>query len=275
MYVKANVLRPAKTAPGSGGDKKDTLILFDFDDLADEGYHRSGNGVITDQLVFKPGKYMVKVYGTVSKMKGSYETEGDEDAEGFMHGFEFEHPGDAIAIMEFVQNWTGKNVGAITQKCSENYMKQYGTPCSPLKLKSSGQDDKDANVQKLVFKNTVKAPFVPGKYEGTLTLESVLFTVAADSDSINLVAGSGQYQLTSGVGSVALLADLENASDGLIFTLLGSGGTYPSKIESPAGDGSFLLQNGVTWIADAGSQITFRVMQTGVLSYKAIEISRS
>lgn len=272
-YVKANVLRPTKTAPGSGGDKKDIIYLFDFDDLADDGYHRSGDGVITDQLVFKPGKYMIKVYGTVSKLKGNYETEGDEDAEGFNHGFEIEHPGDGIEIMKLVQNWTGKNIGAITQKCSENYLKQYGTPCSPLKLKASGQDDKDANVQKLVLKNTVKAPFVPGKYEGTLTFESPVATIAAAATVVNLSTGQGQYQTTTGSSASVVIATLSNAADGMVFTLLGSGGTYPPKVGATSTD--FILQDGAEWTGLSGSKITFRVMKTGASAYKAIELSRS
>lgn len=272
-YIKTNVLRPAKSAPGSGGDKKDLLILFDFNDLTDDGYSRSGNGVITDQLVFQPGKHMIKVYGTVSTIKGSSETEGEEDAEGFMHGFEFNHPGDSTAIMELIQNWTGKNIGAITVKCSENYMKQYGTPCSPLKMKASMQDDKDANVQKLVFKNSVKAPFVPGKYEGTLTYQTPVGTIEADDDDIQLSNGQGQYQLTTGAAAVATINTISDAADKQIFTLLGCGGTYPPQITTGSPD--FLLQDGTTWSAVANSQITFKVMKTGPSTYMAIEISRS
>jgi hypothetical protein len=272
MYIKANVLRPAKSAPGSGGDKKDTLILFDFDDLAEDGYSRSHNNVVTDQLVFKPGKKMILVYGTVSTMKGNYDTEGEEDAEGFTHGFEFNHPGDSLEIMELIQNWTGKNIGAITRKCSENYMKQYGTPCAPLKLKASGQDDKDANLQKMVFKNTVKAPVVPGKYEGTLTLEGVMGTIEADDNDIQLTNGQGQYQLTPGTTAAVMIDTISDAADKMVFTVLGSGGTYPPYISMTSRD--FVLQDGVVWNAEANSQITFRVMKVGSTAYKAIEISR-
>lgn len=268
-YVKTNVLKSGLN-PGSGGDKKDKVTFFLFDEV--KTYSRDAAGVLVPQIVMKDGKYMIQVYGTVSSMSGKLTSEGDEDAEGFMHEFQFSHPGDAQAIMEFIQNWTSQNIGAIVEKCTSSTMKQYGTPCAPLKLTVAGEDTKDANKQVLTFKTSQKCPFVIGTYEGTLTLEEPVATVVADTDAIDLSSGSGQYQLTSGTSSPLEIESINNASDGIIFTLLGSGGTHPSSLSSGSDD--FILSSGVTWTALAGTWITFKVKKTGASDYKAIELSR-
>lgn len=268
-YVKTNVLKSGLN-PGSGGDKKDKVTFFLFDEV--KTYSRDAAGVLVPQIVMKDGKYMIQVYGTVSSMSGKLTSEGDEDAEGFMHEFQFSHPGDAQAIMEFIQNWTSQNIGAIVEKCTSSTMKQYGTPCAPLKLTVAGEDTKDANKQVLTFKTSQKCPFVIGTYEGTLTLEEPVATVPFDESQIDLSSGSGQYQLTGGSSPASDIDTIANVFDGLIFTLLGSNHDNVSRITSSSTD--FILSSGTTWTALAGTWITFKVKKTGASAYKAIELSR-
>lgn len=268
-YAKIDVVKPG-TNKGTGGDKKDKITIFDWDDVLT--YVRDSVGVVVSSIVMKPGKYMIQVYGTVSSIAPKYSGEGDDDAEGFMQEVVFSHPGDELAIMEFIQNWTGKNIGIVVEKCSSSIKKQYGVPCAPLKLSASGEDTKDANRQTLTFKASQKSRFVPGHYEGSLTLSAPVATVAADATSINLASGEGQYQLTAGTAAAAAITGCTNPADGMVFTLLGSGGTYPSTITAAAT--AFLLKNGTTWTAITGSQITFKVYKDGASSYKFIEQSR-
>lgn len=165
-YVKANVARPALNA-GAGGNKKDKIIVFDWDDV--DTYTRDGATASAITMVATTGKQYT-VYATVSTIDANYKVEGDEDAEGFMHQVKFDHPGDALAIMDFIQNWTGKNCGIIIEKCSGTDKIQYGTPCAPLKLKASGVDTKDKLAQTMEFTASVKSPYVPAHFTGTLTL---------------------------------------------------------------------------------------------------------
>ena len=266
-YVKIDVAKPGLNV-GSGGNKKDLVTIFAFDEVLT--YSRDAAGVLVPQIVMKTDKYMIQVYGTVSSMAGKFNTEGDEDAEGFMHEFQFSHPGDAQAILEFIQNWTSVNIGAIVESCSGGKKKQYGTPCAPLKLSVASDDTKDANKQVMTFKTSQKSPYVVGIYEGTYTLSEPAGTLAANATAVELSYGEGQLQLTDGTSAAAAISTLANPADGLVFTLLGSGGTHPSTISSSAAD--FLLTNGTTWTALANTWITFKVKKIGASAYKAIEL---
>jgi hypothetical protein len=57
----------------------------------------------------------------------------------------------------------------------------------------------------------------------------------------------------------------------MVFTLLGSGGSYPSTI--PTGN-DFILASGTTWTALANAHITFKAFKDGGATYKFIEQSR-
>lgn len=267
MYVKANVLKPGTNA-GVGGDKKDLIAVFDWDEVL--SYSRTNNNAGVAHIVMNQGKYMILLYCTISTIKGGFTTEGEEDAEGFMHEVSGEHPGDSLEILEFIQNNIGKNLGVIVQKCSDAKKKQYGTPCAPLKLSIASTDDKDKNIQALTFKASQKSKFIAGLYEGTLTLAEPVDEVAHDATNIDLSTGEGNYQIDSS-SSGTVIATISNPTNGMRFTVLGGGGASPSKIES---GGAFILSNGTAWTGLAGSGITFRVFKDGASTYKAIEVAR-
>lgn len=269
-YIKMSVPKPGTNA-GAGGDKKDMITLFDWDDVLTYPDRDSGGIVISDDIVMKPGAYMIKLYATRSSIKITQETEGDEDAEGFIQGLEFAHPGDADEIEEFLANWVSRNIGAVVENCSTNRKKQLGTPCAPLRMKPSSTDDKEGNKTVITLKAAQKCAFRAANYQGTLTLADVTDTVAADATSVDLANGEGRYQLTDGSASPAEITTCTNSADGMVFTLLGSGGSNPSTI--PSGN-DFILANGNTWTALAGAEITFRAFKDGASTWKFIEQSR-
>jgi hypothetical protein len=268
-YVAVSIARPGGNA-GAGGDKRDYLALFRWEDVQTLPARDANGVVIPGTIVMKPGKYMVKIYTTPTSISATNTTEGDADAKSFMHAVVANHPGSRKEILEFVQNITNENVGIIVFKCSENAQYLYGTPCAPLQLNNTGTDDNEQNIQEMNFEATVRSKFVPAIYEGTLTLESPLATIAADVTDPSVALGSGQYQLTNNT-TATVITTLEDAVDGGVYTLLGSGGSNPSEITG----GDFLLKNGTSWDAFAGSQITFRAFKDGASSFKFIELSRS
>jgi hypothetical protein len=267
-YVKVDVAKPGDNK-GVGGDKKAMVIVFDWDDIATMPA-RDGNGiVITGNLVMTPGAYMTKVYATQSTVKAGADSEGDPDAKGITQSVEFEHPGDSQTIREFRANWMNKNIGIIIERCSSTQKNLYGTPCSPLQMIFKSEDDKDKNKTTFTFKSTQKGPDV-ADYQGTMSFSSPVATVAANATSVNLVTGSGRYQLTGGTAAIATMTTCTNAVDGVLFTLVGSGGAYPPAISGT----DFLLSNGTAWSGITGAEITFRAFQTGVSAWKYIEMSR-
>ena len=189
-----------------------------------------------------------------------------------MHDISFDHPGNESAIREFKQNWLSKNVGIIVQHCSSNKKDLLGTPCSPLRGSVKFEDDKDKTKTTFTFKSALKCQFDIADYQGTIQFDTVRATVAANAVSIDLTNGEGQYQLTSGTAAIATINAATNMVDGMTYTLLGSGGTYPSSIVT---GGIFEVQNGTAWSALANATITFHVFKNGSSSYKHIEVSRT
>jgi hypothetical protein len=270
-YVKLNVAKPGDNQ-GVGGNKKDKITLFDFDDVLTFPARDSKGIVITDNIIFKEGAYNITIYATQHTIKSNPKTEGDPDNKGIIQSLVFEHPGDNQAILEFRSNWMNRNIGAIVERCSDGRKMQYGSICAPLQMQFDHTDDKDKNSTVFTLASAQKGPDV-AIYLGTITLDTVTDTVAADATSIDLTNGEGQYQLTDGTSSAAAITGCTNAVDKLTFTLLGSGGAFPSTIAAAAT--AFLLRNGTTWTALAGAQITFQCVKDGASSYKFVELSRS
>ncbi len=117
--------------------------------------------VITGNLAFDPGAYMVKVYATQHTIKAGADSEGDPDAKGIIQSIEFEHPGDAAAIREFRANWMNKNIGIIVESCGTTEKNLYGSPCAPLHMVFKAEDDKDKTKTTFTFKSTQKGPTLP------------------------------------------------------------------------------------------------------------------
>jgi len=270
MYVKVDVSKPANNK-GAGGNKKDIIIPFDFSDVLTFPSRDSKGIVINNNIVMKPGKYMVQLYATLPSIKPSANSEGDPDASAIIQQVEFEHPGDEAEIREFRSNWLNVDCGIIIQRADGTVKNLYGAPDSPLRMEFKHADDDKSNKNTFTFKSIVKGKDV-AIYNGTLTLASVMGTQVAAAATIDVAAGEGQYQLTSGSSAVVPITGLTNAVDGLVYTLLGSGGSYPPTIATA---GNFILANGTQYTALAGSQITFKAFKDGASSFKFIELSRA
>lgn len=270
MYTKQSVNRPSTLNAGNGGNLKDKIFLFDWDDVTG-GYSRDSLGIeIPTSLVFASGKYGIQLYGSQDTIKISAESQGETDAEGIIQSVEFSHPGNLKEIKEFRTNWLGKSVGIIIEKCTDGTKTLYGSLCAPLRLSFKSDWDKDKNSAAMTFKSAQKGPDV-ADYVGTLTLATTMGTVAADATTINLAAGPGEYQLTSGTSAAAEIAAATNPVDGALYTFLGSGGAHPSTIEAAP----FILHNGTVWTALAGEKITFKAFKDAASTYVFIEQSRS
>ncbi len=268
-YANVNVDKPGRNS-GIGGNKKDKIILFDFEDVASFPSRDSKGVVITDNIAFKSGAHMITIYGTVDKIKSGSSSEGDIDAEGFIHTLEFEHPGNSVEIREFKTNWVGRNIGAVVQYCNSNQKALFGTPCAPMRMQTKWEDTKDKNSTAITLKQAAKCEYEVGDYQGTLTFDSPVATEAADVTSINLAPGEGRYQLTDGTSAPAAITTCSNAVDGMVFTLVGSGGSHPSTISGT----DFMLSCGTAWTALSNAEITFKAFKNGSSTWKFIELSR-
>ena len=270
-YVKTSVPKPGDNK-GVGADKRDLITLIDWADVADDRIVRDSKGItIPSTINMKTACYMIQLYGTVTTMKSEIASEGDPDGKAMIQTVSFKHPGSSVAVREFRYNYLNKNLGLIIQRGSSTEKTLYGDKYAPLQMEVKHTDDEKSNAVEFTFKSLVKGPDA-ADYLGTITLESPVATVAADATTVGLSTGEGEYQLTDGTAAQATLTTCTSPVDGLVFTLLGSGGSHPSKILTGS---DFLLSCGTTWNALSGAKITFKGFKDGSATYKFIELSRS
>ncbi len=260
MYIKSNVRKPLGISPGSAAAKEPNVTIVDVEDVL---YHppRDSKGInMVGSYVMKPNARMVQIYMTKSKISTPYESDGDEDSINIKQSFEGQHPGNKLEIREFIQNWLGKNVIVIHGSCSEPEREVVGTPCAPLQLKPSKQDNNDGRFHMLKFEAYATSQFLPGRYMGALVFDEPTPVDSVVAIPINTHLAR-QIKLPALDSTEAISMLWSSAAVGEIVTLVGSGGDDPATLTSGSGGVgaiTVILKNGVDWIALNGSFIHLR-----------------
>jgi len=273
MYQRTNVVKPLGKSPGAAAPKEPNVTIVAVDDIM-TWPARDGNGVNhTGNFVMNTGAKMIQLYMTPSKIKAGFESDGDEDAISFKHKFEGEHPGNELAIAEFVQNWTGVNAIIIYGSCTDSFKKVIGTKCAPVQLKPSLKDDNDSRMHTLVFEQFAKSGYVPGHYTGSLSFGSPFNVVSSTAVAFSPANGF-VYQLPSLAVTASIAVATSTLAHGDIVTLIGGGGVAPATLASGVTDKSALLISGTTWVGLAGATINLKVFIAGGITLFQ-EISRT
>ena len=271
QYLKLNNV--PKTSNGSAAAKTD-IIVIDVDDVLVFPPRDNGKIEHVGDITMKPGTSGIIVYSTKSKTEASYTTEGDEDAQSVKQTFKIQHPGEDIPVMEFVANWTGRNVIVLSKSCSDTVYKVSGTKCAPLQLKAEGVDNNDSRHTMITFEAFAKSEYYPGKYSGTVPVNVVNYKLTSNSFPVPFPT-TGPLVLPSSDAGEDVLFSAGNFSVGEKFTLIGSGGDDPLRLEQGVQVGiNVILKNDTPWIANDGATITFEcVVIAGVNCY--LETQRS
>lgn len=178
-YSMISVPRKNNNA-GRASGKKSYIIIFRWDDV--KTFTKDDKGVKVTAFEFQEGKKPVAVYATDSTINIYHTAEGDDDARGFIHHVDFDHPGSEVEWDEFVNNNVNENLGAIVINCKGDDCKIAGTPCTPLKMSTAeGQDNNEAN------KTTVNlASSLRGDTLGRIAKSLI---PATDNEEINAILG--------------------------------------------------------------------------------------
>lgn len=140
-YAMVSVPKKASNA-GRPKGKKSYIVIFRWEDV--KTYTRDEKGVRVSEFAMMEGKKPIAVYATDSTINIYHSSEGEDDARGFIHHVDYEHPGTELEHDEFVNNNINENLGAIVFGCSGEDAKIAGTPCTPLKMtKADSQDSKE------------------------------------------------------------------------------------------------------------------------------------
>lgn len=191
-YSMISVPRKNNNA-GRASGKKSYIIIFRWDDI--QTFSKDEKGVKVTAFEFQEEKKPVAVYATESTINIYHTAEGDDDARGFIHHVDFDHPGSEVEWDEFVNNNVNENLGAIVINCSGDDCKIAGTPCTPLKMSTAeGQDNNEAN------KTTVNlASSLRGDTLGRIAKSLI---PATDNEEINAILGLSSAAESSQGGGV-------------------------------------------------------------------------
>jgi hypothetical protein len=272
-YLKVNLNRPAELSAGAGSGKN-RVIIVDADDVLVYPPRDNGGVKLNGNFVMKSNAKMYEFYTTKSKADAPVEADGDEDSITMKQMFNAQHPGNGLPVKEFVQNWLSRNCYVLHQSCGDDYWEVVGTPCAPVQLKPSKQDNNDARFWSLKFEAFAKSRFIPGHYEGEIIFTNPFAVVSATSVIVNTTTNS-QYRLpsTASATSVAFNSTI-TAEDGDIITLIGGGGATAATLAQVAtGNTQVLLKSGTTWTALDGAVIQFEIFKAGAVTL-FMELSR-
>ena len=178
-YSMISVPRKNNNA-GRASGKKSYIIIFRWDDV--KTFTKDDKGVKVTAFEFQEEKRPVAVYATDSTINIYHTAEGDDDARGFIHHVDFDHPGSEVEWDEFVNNNVNENLGAIVINCKGDECKIAGTPCTPLKMSTAeGQDNNEANKTTINLASSLRGD--------TLGRISKSLIPATDNEEINAILG--------------------------------------------------------------------------------------
>jgi len=171
-------------------------------------------------------------------------------------------------LLNFIEEYAGGKFIVIFQECETGDKFIVGSPCKPMVLKNYAlKNDKENRSVTFTFENRSIRQYY--KYTGSVSgTDAVLHP--AGNDTLTVQPGADTYRIPNGSSAtyaIASVAGLSSNDEGRYITLLGEGSANSATIAEVAG---FVLKNGATWTARAGSQITFKVFDQTTL----VEVSR-
>lgn len=269
MYIKQSVKKPTGASPGAASPKDPNVTIIDVTDILTFP-ERDAKGVrMEGNFVLKEGATMIQIYMTASKIKATFESEGEEDAISFKPKFEGEHPGDSLEINEFIQNWMGRDVVIIYGSCSDKDKRVFGSPCAPLQLKPTSQDDNEARKKVFSFEQFAATNRVPGFYFGSLSFAEPTQTGAAVT-----VTKDTRYKIASLDTTAPITFSSVALDHGETISLIGSGGSDPAVLSPDDSTPiSVVLKEGASWTALPNAVIHLQVFKAGAKTI-LFEVSR-
>lgn len=169
-------------------------------------------------------------------------------------------------IQRFMEDHPGGRFLIIYQMNDDESYYIIGTALKPMLFKSFERTNKDSRSVKMTFEN--KSFQQPQKYIGTIIRDEPA-VLAANATILNVLASKQQYTTGANTAETKLtgVSGLAEADETRIIEIIGAGGANPTVIEDST---TFILKNAVTWTGNAGSRISFRVLDKDTL----VEASR-
>ncbi len=166
-------------------------------------------------------------------------------------------------LLDFIEQKAGGKFIIVFKECESSNYYIIGNPCKPMILKSyATKNDKDNRSVTFTFENKTIKQY--NKYVGSV-LTAAPAVHPADTTQLSVTRANDTYQIPDGSAAtyaIATVTGLTNNDSGRIITLKGLGTTKSATI---ADNAAFVLADGATWTAKAGSQLTLRVLDAATL----------
>jgi hypothetical protein len=154
-YSFISVKKPSSDA-GRPTGKKAYIVLFKWADV--KTVEKDEKGIRFTKLEFQSEKKPIGVYATQSTINAYAQSEGDDDARGYIHHLDFEHPGTEIEYDEMMNAIINEDLGAIVVGCNGNDAKVCGSPCAPLHVtQDNSQDNSEGNKNTVQLQSTLRS----------------------------------------------------------------------------------------------------------------------
>lgn len=172
-------------------------------------------------------------------------------------------------LLNFIEEHAGGKFVILFKEIGEDQWYILGEYDRPMVLKSyEAKNDKDGRYITFTFERTSVTQYY--KYVGDIVKAPAEVHTAGTKD-LAVKSTSNSYEIPNGTAAtyaIETVSGLTNNDKGRHITLTGTG---TDKAATIADGATFILEDGVTWTAKAGSSITFRILDPATL----IEVSGS
>mgnify|MGYP000003615971 FL=1 len=213
-------------------------------------------------IPMKTGEYMkyfeahdIPTY-TATGEKGDITTSGENNFVIIMGGMRDQ-------LLNFIEDHAGGKFIVLFKEVGEEQWYIIGEYDRPMILQSfEAKNDKDGRYVTFTFKRTSIDQYC--KYTGVI-VRTPAAKHAASATTLTVKPESNRYEIPDGTAAtyaISAVSGITANDKGRYITLEGTG---TDKAATIADGTSFVLEDGATWTARAGSAITFRIMDTATL----------
>lgn len=175
--------------------------------------------------------------------------------------------GNRDKLLDYIEKKAGGKFILFFSEVDSDDVFMHGTYGKPMILKAyDRKNDKEARAVTYTFEN--KTMRQPKRYIGAIVREDAV-SVATDATELAITAND-RYELpndNTAPKALTTVSGIASADYGRYITLYGTGGANAHTI---ADNTAYILVDGTTWTANAGSRITFRIQDSSTL----VEVDR-
>lgn len=214
------------------------------------------------QVPMKIGEYMKYfVCHTIPTFVGNGE-KGDITTSG-TNQFVAVMGGQRDKLLSFTEEYAGGKFIILFKEIEESQWYIIGSYDRPMILQTfENKHDADGRYVTFTFQRTSISQYY--KYTGAIVRQPAKSN-PVDATNLTVTPGQDLYSIpdcTSSPKAIATVSGLAANDKGRYITLIGEGVEHPATV---AENEVFILEDGATWTARAGSRITFRVIDTDTL----------